>query len=90
MRTGKVNNAHRETLSRAGKHKHTTANTNTCIQICFSLNFLVNYQLKWFEQREKEDKQIAGLISLFMNVTIPDTHGTSVTEVLQISSNNDL
>jgi hypothetical protein len=32
---------------------------NTHQQMGSSLKFLVNYQLKWFEQREKEEKKIA-------------------------------
>ncbi len=39
------------------------------------LNFLVNSKSKWFGQSKRKGKKW-GLISLFMNVTIPDTHGS--------------
>jgi hypothetical protein len=41
------------------------------------LKFLVNYQLKQFKQKEKEEEKISGLISLFMKATISGTPGRS-------------
>jgi hypothetical protein len=39
--------------------KRALGSTNTCRQMGLSLKFLVNYQLKWLEQREKEEKKMA-------------------------------
>jgi hypothetical protein len=41
------------------------------------LNFFVNSKLKWFEQREKEEKKISGSIFLCMKATIPGTHSNT-------------
>jgi hypothetical protein len=42
----------------------------------WALNFLINSQLKWVEQREKEEKKISGSICLCMKATIPGTYGS--------------
>jgi hypothetical protein len=50
-------------------------NTNEQQQIGLGLKFLVNYQHKRFKKSEKEEEKISGLISLFMEATIPGTPG---------------
>jgi hypothetical protein len=55
--------------------KYMPENTNARWQMILSLKFLINSQLKWFKQREKEEKKISVSLFLCIKATIPGTHG---------------
>ncbi len=42
-----------------------------CMSLSWALNFFVNNQLEQFGQSQRREKKIIGLISLFMEATIP-------------------
>ncbi len=44
---------------------------------CLGLKFLVNSKRKWFGQSKRKGEKNCGSISLVMNVTIPETHGSN-------------
>ncbi len=46
---------------------------------------MINSQLKWFEQREKEKKKNSGSICFCMKATIPGTHGIICMALLLMS-----
>ncbi len=56
----------------AAKHKNVAVNTKVRWQMSSGLISLVNLQ-KAVQAKQKKRKENRSLISLFMNVTIPDT-----------------
>jgi hypothetical protein len=70
---------------RDGKHDRAPGNTNSHQQVGSVLKFLANFQKRGSDKAKEKNRKICGSISLFVNVTIPGTHVTTLS-----ASNNDL
>jgi hypothetical protein len=59
----------------AGKHDRAPENTNSRQQVGSVLKFLANFQKSGSDKAKEKNRKICGSISLFVNITIPGTHG---------------
>jgi hypothetical protein len=59
----------------SGKHDCVPGNTNAHRQMGWGLKFLANFPKSGLDKAKEKKRKIFGSISLFMIVTIPDTHG---------------
>jgi hypothetical protein len=59
----------------AWKNDRAPGNTNAHWQLGSVLKVLVNFQKSGSDKAKENNRKICGSISLFVNVTIPDTHG---------------
>ncbi len=73
----------------ARKHDCAPGNTNSRQQVGSVLKFLANFQKSGLDKAKEKNWKICGSISLFVNVTIPGTHG-SVLPLLLCTLNKDM